>query len=192
MNNWRTSLHDLIEVTPLRWGLHTRHPWLSVFLAALLALALGAGVGWLVAEVGALPVAVLVVATGYALWALRDIEVAYWGVIGIVTLLPFASLPFSIGFTPTFLDLALLGLFVVWLAPFLLETDQRAFVSTPLDGPVLAFIFLAIGSFIAGLSHGALTSYLIRHFAEILLSISLFYLVVNTVHNVERLERLTR
>jgi hypothetical protein len=32
-------------------------------------------------------------------------------------------------------------------------------------------MLLAIGSFVAGLSHAALTSYLIRHFAEVLLSI---------------------
>ncbi len=39
---------------------------------------------------------------------------------------------------------------------------------------------------------GALTSYLVRHFAEILLSIAVFYVVVNSVHDAERLGRLVR
>jgi O-antigen ligase len=165
---------------------------LAFAFATVVALVVGWGAGWLIVELGPLPVAVLVAAGGVALWMVRDIEVAYWAVIGIVTLLPFASLPFSIGFTPTFLDLALLGLFFVWVAPLALGLKPPDFVATPLDAPVLAFVFMAIGSFVAGLSHGPLTSYLIRHFAEVLLSIALFYLVVNTVRDRGRLERLTR
>ena len=63
---------------------------------------------------------------------------------------------------------------------------------TPVGGPVLAFASMAVGSFVFGLSHGALTSYLVRHFAEVLLSIALFYLVVNTVRDTGRLRRLMR
>ncbi len=192
MSNWRTTLHDLIEVTPLRWLLHSRLRWPGWIAALLVAGALALGGGWLIARVGALPVAILLVALGVALWMLCDIEVAYLGVIGIVTLLPFGSLPFSIGFTPTFLDLALLALFAVWLAPRLLGEDSAEIHLTPLGLPILLFALLAIGAFIAGLSHGALTSYLIRHFAEIMLSIGLFFLIVDTVRNTERLGRITR
>jgi O-antigen ligase len=192
MDNWRASLHDLIELTPLRWLLHSRHGWLTPLVGLLLAAGLAVGCGWLVAEVGILPVAALLLVTGVALWMLIDIEVAYWAVIGIVTLLPFGSLPFSIGFTPTFLDLALLGLFFVWLAPIALGQQRLDLTTTPLGLPILLFALLAVGAFVAGLSHGALTSYLIRHFAEILLSIALFFLIVNTVRSRDRLTRLTR
>ncbi|MBN1260944.1 MAG: O-antigen ligase family protein [Anaerolineae bacterium] len=191
MSNWRPIMHDFIEATPLRWVYHSRRHWLAIAATVVLAAAAGAGLGWLVVEGGLLVVAALVGSLAMALWMLRDIEVAYWGVIGIVALLPFAALPFSIGFTPTFLDLALMGLYFVWLAPLLLG-QKTDLATTPLDGPVLAFVVMAIGSFVAGLSHAALTSYLIRHFAEVLLSIGLFYLVVNTVRDVERLRRLVR
>ncbi len=192
MTTWRTAVHDFIEVTPLRWLLHTHHSWLAWGWALLTALAVGIGGGWLIAEFGVLPIIGLTLAAGYALWVLRNMEMAYWGVIALITLLPFGSLPFEIGFTPTFLDLALLALFFVWLAPLTLSEEKPEFVFTPLDGPILAFALLAVSSFVAGLSHTPLTSYLIRHFAEILMSIAVFYVVTNTLTDRGRLRRLTR
>ncbi|NBD36287.1 MAG: hypothetical protein GVY30_09875 [Chloroflexi bacterium] len=189
--NWRTTVQDLVEDSPLRWVIFTRHVWLPVILATLLAIGIGIGGGWLLAEVGIIPVAALVIGLGYFAWILQNIEIAYLGVIGVVTLLPFASLPIDIGFTPTFLDMALGGLFFVWVLPYALG-EERSFLAAPVGGPVFAFALFAIVSFVAGLSHGALTSYLIRHFAEVLLSIALFYLIVNTVRDVGRLRRLMR
>ncbi len=190
-DDWRGYAHDAVEATALRSVFHSRHAWLGIGVTLLVAALVAVGVGWLLGEFGPLPVVVLAAALGLGLWMLRNIEVAFWGVIGIVALLPFASLPFKIGFTPTFLDLALLALFGLWGVPILLGRDPDWCI-TPLDGPVFAFLLLAIGSFVAGLSHGALSSYLIRHFAEILLSIATFYVVVNLVRNIERLERLLR
>lgn len=191
LDDWRVYAHDVVEATLLRRVFHTRHTWLGVATGFLMAALVAVAAGWLLGEFGPLPVVVLAVAFGLGLWMLRNIEVAFWGVLGIVALLPFGSLPFKVGFTPTFLDLALLALFGLWFVPILLGRDPDWRV-TPLDGPVLAFMLLAIGSFVAGLSHGALTSYLIRHFAEILLSIAIFYVVVNLVRDSERLERLLR
>ncbi len=191
MTNWRTTVQDLIEGSPLHALLFTRQRWLLMVEAVILVVILGIAGGWFIAEVGALAVIALLVALGYFVWTLYTIEIAYLGVIGIVTLLPFASLPFSIGFTPTFLDLALLALFFAWILPYLLGEEQR-FLLTSVGAPVLAFAAMAVGSFVAGLSHGVLTSYLIRHFAEVLLSIALFYLVINVVRDVPRLERWMR
>ncbi len=191
MTNWRTTIQDLLEKSVLRPLIFSRHRWLLVIIAALLAIGVSVGGGWLIVEVGALPVIALLVALGLFVWIVRDIEVAYVGVIGIITLLPFASLPFSIGFKPTFLDAALGGLFFVWLLPYLLGEEQR-FDATPLGALVLVFAFLAIGTFVAGLGHAALTVTLIRRFAETLLSLALFYLVVNTVRDADRLGRLMR
>jgi len=53
-------------------------------------------------------------------------------------------------------------------------------------------MLLAVGSFVFGLAHAPLTSYVLRHFAEILLSMALFFLVVNTVRDAGRLQRLVR
>lgn len=191
MTNWRTTIQDLIEDSPIRVLVYSRHRWLLLAAALLAVAGVSVGGGWLIAELGGLPVIVLLMGCGVLVWIVRDIEVAYLGVTGIVTLLPFASLPFSIGFKPTFLDLALGGLFFVWMLPYLLGEEQR-FDATPLGVPILVFAFLAVGTFVAGLAHGALTVTLIRRFAETLLSIALFYLVVNSVRDAGRLGRVMR
>ena len=56
--------------------------------------------------------------------------------------------------------------------------------------PVLVFVLLAIASFVAGLSHAYLDQYVLRHFAEILLSIGLFFVVVNCVRTQKQLRML--
>lgn len=191
MINWRTTIQDWLGNSALRPLFFGRRRWMLNVLAVLLIAVGSVGGGWLIVEVGVLPAIALWVALGLFVWIVSDIEIAYGGVIGVITLLPFASLPFSIGFKPTFLDVALVGLFFVWLLPYGLGEEQR-FVATPLGAPVLVFTFLAIGTFVAGLGHAALTVTLIRRFAETLLSLALFFLVVNTVRDVGRLGRLMR
>lgn len=191
MIQWRSLVQDMLEDSPFRWLLFSRRRWVLWAVSVLLLAGVGAAGGWLLAEVGVIVVAALVAALIAAVMMLRDLDVAYVAVIGVVALLPFGSLPFKIGFTPTFLDLALIGLFGIWVLTMMLAEDQPL-VTTPVGGPVLAFALLAVVAFVAGLSHGALTSYLIRHFVEILLSIALFYLVVNTVRDTDRLGRLVR
>jgi hypothetical protein len=173
------------------YAIFARHRWLAVPAALLLTVGLAVLGGYLLAEAGPLIAAVVLVGLALALWMLRDIEVAYWGVIGVVCLLPFASFPFDIGFTPTFLDAALGALFLSWLLRLMTEGQSRL-VTTALGGPVLVFLLLALAAFVLGLGHAPLTSYIVRHFAEILLSVLLFFLVLNTVQTAERLERVVR
>ena len=169
----------------------SRHRWLAVLATLVLCAALAAGMGYLLAEFGLLIATAGLVALFLGLWMLRDIEIAYWVVTGVVCLLPFASFPFSIGFTPTLLDAALGALFLIWMLQ-IATGAQREFVGTSLGLPVGLFMLLAIGSFVFGLSHAPLTSYVLRHFGEVLLSVGLFFLVVNTVRDAARLERVVR
>jgi len=169
----------------------SRHRWLSALATLVLCAALALAVGYLLAEFGPLIAGAGLVALFLGLWMLRDIEVAYWAVIGIVCLLPFASFPFDIGFTPTFLDAALGALFLVWVLQ-VATGDQEVFVGTPLGLPIAVFALLAVGAFVFGLAHAPLEPYDLRHFAEILLSVALFFLVVNTVRDEGRLRRVAR
>jgi O-antigen ligase len=169
----------------------SRYRWLSALATLALCAALAAGVGYLLAEFGVLIAGAGLAAMFLGLWMLRDIEVAYWAVIGVVCLLPFASFPFDIGFTPTFLDATLGALFLVW-ALQIATGLQREFVGTTLGLPVAMFMLLAVGSFVFGLSHAPLMPYVLRHFAEIMLSVALFFLVVNTVRDADRLQRIVR
>lgn len=169
----------------------SRRRWFTVLAIVLLCGLLALPVGYALAELGLLATGAALVALGVGLWMLRNIEVAYWAVIGVACLLPFASFPFDIGVTPTFLDTALGALYIVWL--FQIATRQQSeFVATGLGAPIVIFATLAIGSFIQGLSHASLTGYDLRHFAELLLSIVLFFLVVNTVRDETRLRHLAQ
>lgn len=165
--------------------------WPGVVATLILTLALAVVGGLLLAEAGPLLAAAGVLALCLAIWMLRDIEVAYAGVIAVVCLLPFGSFPLDIGFTPTFLDAALGALFLAWLLQ-MPTRNGRQFVSTSLAGPVTLFLLLALLAFVLGLGHAPLTPYIVRHFAEILLSVLLFFLVINTVRDIGRLERIVR
>jgi hypothetical protein len=173
----------------------SRYRWLSNLAILVLCAALAVGVGYLLSEFGPLIAGAGIVGLFLGIWMLQDIEVAYWSVIGIVCLLPFGSFPFDLGFTPTLLDAALGALFFVWLLQ-IASGAQETFIATPLGLPILVFMLLAVGAFVFGLRHvplalGFLQTYL-RRFAETMLSVALFFLVVNTVEDEGRLRRLSR
>jgi hypothetical protein len=173
----------------------SRYRWLSALATLVLCAGLALAVGYLLAEIGPLIAGAGVAAIFLGLWMLRDIEVAYWSVIGVVCLLPFASFPFDIGFTPTLLDAALGALFLIWLLQ-IAGGGQSKFVVTPMGLPIVVFMMLAVGSFVFGLAHVPLAlgflQYYVRHFAEVLLSVALFFLVVNTVQGEGRMRRVVR
>lgn len=173
----------------------SRSRWLSALAALFLCAALALGVGFVLAEFGPLIAAAAMVGLFVGVWTLRDIDVAYYSVIGIVCLLPFASFPFAIGFRPTLLDAALGALFLNWVLQ-LAGGTQGQFVATPLGLPILVFMLLAVGSFIFGLAHVPLAlgflQYYIRHFGEVMLSVGLFFAIVNTVQDGRRLRGIVR
>jgi hypothetical protein len=173
----------------------SRYRWLSALATLALCAALAVAVGYVLSELGPLVAGVGMAGLFLGLWMLHDIEVAYWTVIGVVCLLPFASFPFDLGFTPTLLDAALGALFLVWLLQ-IASGAQETLVATPLGLPVVVFMLLALGAFVFGLGHvplalGFLQTYL-RRFAEVMLSVALFFLVVNTVRDDGRLRRAVR
>jgi O-antigen ligase len=61
------------------------------------------------------------------------------------------------------------------------ERRQRDFVTTPVALPLLLFIILAVVAFVAGLAHARLSANILRHFAEVIMALALFYMVVNVV-----------
>jgi O-antigen ligase len=160
-------------------------------LLATIALCVAAGLiaGSYVAILSPIYAIAGVLAVVAALLMLHDVQ---WGLIAtivLICLLPFGALPFKIGFTPTFLDLALIAVYFVWIVRIAAGKTHQ-FVGTSLGLPILVFLLLACASFVAGLAHAYLDQYVLRHFAEILLSIALFFVVVNCVHTETELRRL--
>lgn len=151
--------------------------WLGLIFISLLLGTLG---GLSLVFLHPLITLALVVGLIGGLFILRSVQMGLLFLIGVATLLPFGAIPVSLGFYPTFLDVALLVLFGVWLARVLTRTQEEV-VSSPLDGPILIFIILALFSFVAGTAHAGITKDIFRHFVEVVLAIALYFVVVNSV-----------
>lgn len=145
----------------------------------------------LVAAAGPIYSLAAIVAVAGALLILRDIRWGFAALFAVIGLLPFAALPFKIGFTPTFLDIALLAIYFVWILRVATRRD-RELIGTPLGAAVLFFLLLAVFSFANGLRYSRPTSTVIRNFAELALAISIFFVLVNTLRRRADVELLAR
>ncbi len=134
----------------------------------------------LVAVAGPLYGAAGLVALLFVALVLSDVR---WGLIAVflvIGFLPFATLPFKIGFTPTFLNLAMVAVYFVWLMRIVTRRD-RELIGTALGPAVLLFLMVAFFAFANGLRFSRPTATTIRNFAELALAISFFFLLVNTL-----------
>ncbi len=159
-------------------------------LGLLAGLAAIAG-GLVLAFGGPLAAAGLLVGGLGAALVLRDMEVGMWGVILVICLLPFGTIPVDVGLTPTLLDAALGAVVGVWLLR-LVTGRQRTVITSPITVPLIVFVIVALFSFIFGLANGPLTQQLLRRFAELLLSMGFTLVVIDFCDSWERVRRLVR
>lgn len=174
--------------SPLRDRLN---PARSPLALGLLAGATAVFGGIILAFGGPIAAAAVLVALVAAVIVLRDVEIGFWGIIAVVCLLPFATLPVDVGLTPTFLDVALGAVVFVWLL-HIVTGQQRTVTTAPITLPLVLFIIVAVFAFIFGLANGPLTPTLLRKFAELLLSLGFVIVVVDYCATWERLERLVK
>ncbi|HEY52756.1 MAG TPA: hypothetical protein G4N94_04795 [Caldilineae bacterium] len=164
-----------------------RQRW--VILALLLAS--GLFIGLLVGVAGPLVALALALVLIAGALVLRDVMWGLVGVIAISALLPFATLPFKIGFTPSFLDLAIFATFGVWALQYALGQRTRLETSS-IGGAVALFLIMAAFTFAMGLQHARPTSNNLRQFMEMVLSISLFFVTINVVQTRRQLTFLAK
>ncbi len=152
----------------------------------------GVLVGVAVVSVNPLFLIAGVLAVPVALWLIGDVTRALFGFIAVIAVLPRFALPFSIGVTPTFLDLILVGLLVAWLLHQ--AGPQRAFPlqRSVITIPALLLVIAAVATFIVGLPNGALTPLVLRRFTELVLSILMALVLVALLPNLATQEQLTR
>ena len=165
--------NDVIE----RW-VDTRNVRLAgLGLLVVAGLLLGAAIGL------ASPVLVLGGLVGMAglVVLLSSVQTGFIAIILITTLLPFAAVPVNIGFYPTFLDIALAILLMLWLLRLLARPDERL-VGSPVNVPLLIFIALACVSFVLGTAY-SMSRDTIRHFGEIVLALLAYFAIINNVHD---------
>jgi len=171
-------------------GLLHRERWVRAVTVLALCLAAGVPVGAILGLLGAIYGSAVLFALALAYLMMRSITVGLIVLAGIICLLPFAAVPIDIGFSPTFLDLALALVFFVWISRLVTHKEGEFIAPVP-TGAILVFMGLALVSFIAGLSHSPLTANVVRHFVEILLSVAVFWLVTNTLRRAQDVRLVT-
>ncbi|MBI5666563.1 MAG: O-antigen ligase family protein [Chloroflexi bacterium] len=170
--------------------------WLTQFnrrrYAVLVGLAIGLTgglAGLLVAVAGPLIAVGAVLGVLAGLYVLTSVSAALYGVILITALLPFGTLPFKIGLTPTFLDVALGAFLLVYLFQWM--TGRRSALRlTPVHALIGVYVMWLIISFLLGMRHAPPTSAILRQFAETLLSIGLTFILVDLLRDPATLRRL--
>ncbi len=123
------------------------------------------------------------------LYVLSNVSAALYGVIAVTVLLPFGTLPFSIGITPTFLDMAMGAFLMVYLLQWM--TGQRHGLRlTPIHALVALYVLWLLLAFALGLRYAMPTSATARQFAETLLSIGMVFVLVDLLREPAALRRL--
>jgi O-antigen ligase len=156
----------------------------------VLCLMVGTAGGALFAFLGPLLAMALLVAVAGGLMMLRSTQFTFFVLIGVICLLPFAALPIpNVGFSPTLLDLVLVVLLFSWLFQVARKRQKRIIGST-LGLPIVVLMVLACVSFVIGLSFASPTTSVVRQFAELLLNLLLFFLVINNVRSQKHLDQI--
>ncbi len=124
-------------------------------------------------------------ALGVGLAILRSTDVGLVVVFAIMTLLPFATLPFRAIITPTLLSLAQIALMGVWILRMLARSDSYDLRLTKLGLPILGFLGMTLFSFLLG-SQGRPNSATLHNYAKFLLSVMLFYSIANCIRSREQ------
>ena len=123
------------------------------------------------------------------LYVLSNVSAALYGVILVTVLLPFGTLPFKVGVTPTFLDMAL-GAFVLVYAMQWMTGRRQGFRLTPVHALVALYVMWLLLAFALGLRYAPPTSATIRQFVETLLSIAMVFILGDLIRDPQTLRRL--
>jgi polysaccharide biosynthesis protein PslJ len=177
-------------------ALHPVQQWVARLNPRTYALLIGALVGILGGVVGLLiaitePIIAIGVVLGVllALYILSNVNVALYGIIAIMSLLPFGTIPVRIVFTPSLLDAALGAFVFVYLCQWMVG-KRRTFTSTPVHLLILIYSAWLILCFVLGLRWAPPTSNILRGFAETLLAISMTFILVDFLRDAASLRRL--
>jgi hypothetical protein len=171
-----------------RWFARLDRRSFALFTGLLIGMA-GGVVGLLMVLLGPVIAFGLVLGTLVGLYLLTDVHAALYGIIAIMLILPYGTLPFDLGFTPTLLDLAIGGFLLVYLMQWM-SGKRRTIQLTPVHIPLTMYALWLMATFALGLRWGPLTSTVARQFAETLLALLLVYVIVDVLRDPKTLRRL--
>lgn len=157
-------------------------------IGAGLTLLLGLATGWVAARYGLLLPLATLSGLAAAIFAFLFPWKGFLLAVAIAVLLPFGVLPVSLGLTPSFLELALLGFFGGWLLSPLLGGRWYGRFSIP---DALAWAFFGLTLFSLVLGHG-ITATILHHYGKFALGLLAFFGVRRLVHTREHLRQFLR
>ncbi len=149
---------------------------------------LGGLVALLIVLAGPIMALGAVVGLAVALLVLTELHAAFAIMVAVVALLPFGTVPFQLGVTPTLLDGVLAGFFGVYLLQWM-TGQRRLFRTTSVNPVVLGFIGIMLFAFLMGLRHAPLSSRVLRSVAEMVLSLLLVIVLVDVMRSAAMLRR---
>ena len=162
----------------------------STVVGTVIAL-LSTTIGALLSLVGTWIASGILLSVTFITWALIHSELALLSTIVIYSLIPFGTLPFKFILTPTFLDITIATVYLVFFLQRL-KNDRRPLISTPAHIPIIIFIMLSVLSFVLGSSNTLIGPNLLRKFVGYILNISMALIIVDQVHNRYILKRIIR
>lgn len=151
----------------------------------------GAVLGTSLALIGPVYTIVLLIALGAGAWVMAGLQNALWSILFIVLLLPYATLPLKVVLTPSFLDIAMLAVYGLYLFQWMTR-ERSKIATTPVHAFILLFMVVVLFSFVAGLRYAGLTSNRLRQFAELMMCIGIGLLAVDMVQTYSQLRNIVR
>jgi O-antigen ligase len=126
---------------------------------------------------------------GVAFYVLTDLMAGLFVTIGIMCILPFATIPVKIAVTPTLIDCGMGAFLLVYMFQYMTGRRIRPrFV--PAHLLIVAYAVFLIFSFVAGLGHAPPDTKTIRRFAEMILSVGFAIVLVDVIRDRATLRRL--
>jgi len=150
---------------------------------------IGGGVGLLVSLGGPIIAVAALAGAFIGLYVLTDLRIALYSILGIMIMLPFATLPFSIGFKPSFLDLTLYAFLFVYICLWM-TGRRRGFQITPVHGLIALYVMWLIFAFVLGWRFGMPNATIGRRFGMALVSISLTFILGDLLRDARTLRRI--
>lgn len=150
---------------------------------------IGGTVGLMIALLGIPLTLAAILGLLVGLYVLTDVNIALYGIIATLLIIPFGTFPIKIAITPTLLDLALAAFLLVYIFQWM-TGRRRQFRMTPVHALITVYIMWLILTFALGLRYAMPTSTNLRQFAEMLLSIGLVFILGDLLRDPKILRRL--
>lgn len=162
---------------------------IAVAVIGMLIGVIGVGIAFSLVIAGPLVTAAAVIGGLAAVYILTSIHAALYAMVAVMMFLPFGTMPFSIGFTPTLIDV-MIGAFLLIYTLQWMVGQRSDFRTTPVHLLLAVYILWLLACFALGLRYAAPTSLILRQFSETMLILLLVFVLVDLLRDPDVLRRL--